>query len=282
MAVVRPGCQGGDFVVQMSHASLGYPQGLDDPLGSLRGEETSGHTEDKTGLGGMAHLTQQDERLLLNDAGTEARSPSPLTKKLPSAFTSASHATPESPQPSGPDHAPSDLSRLVLGLARRWNGPACRGIPASWRHGPGPPRKLTLNQVTGPHIRDIYMLSSYVCRAETGDPAAANQLARRTDSLLRGDACSNLDRGLRDFRINRLHSRCDPVEPLHGQPAPALRHVWAETSKPSPPKGGTDSGREHVWLPGLKADNTARPGAPAPAQIRDMHGRSKVSHEYEP
>lgn len=216
MAVVRPGCQRGDFVVQMSHASLGDPQGLDDPLGSLRGEETSGHTEDKTGLGGMAHLTQQDERLLLNDAGTEARSPSPLTKKLPSAFTSASHATPESPQPSGPDHAPSDLSRLVLGLARRWNGPACQGIPVSWRHGPGPPRKLTLNQVTGPHIRDIYMLSSYVCRAETGDPAAANQLARRTDSLLRGDACSNLDRGLRDFRINRLHSRCDPRSPCTG------------------------------------------------------------------
>ncbi len=49
--------------------------------------------------------------------------------------------------------------------------------------------------------------------------------------------CSNLDRGLRDFRINRLHSRCDPAEPLGGQPAPALRHVWAETSKPSPPKG---------------------------------------------
>ncbi|GAA1293127.1 hypothetical protein GCM10009647_003550 [Streptomyces sanglieri] len=126
------------------------------------------------------------------------------------------------------------------------------------------------------------MLSSYVCRAETGGPAAADQLARRTGSLLRGDACSNLDRGLRDFRINRLHSRCDPAEPLDGQPAPALRHVWAETSKPSPPKGGADSGREHVWLPGLKADNTARPGAPAPVQIRDMYGRSKVSHEYEP
>ncbi|MFF8917812.1 phosphotransferase family protein [Streptomyces sp. NPDC015032] len=48
-----------------------------------------------------------------------------------------------------------------------------------------------LGLTTLTHIRDMHTLSSYIRRADAGEASAANELARRVDSLLRGDTAAS-------------------------------------------------------------------------------------------